>query len=60
MRIAAMALAMMTGLALGDFLEDFESFSPGQDPDVSPDWSREPSGGCVLVAENGGKKIHLY
>ncbi|MBN2587207.1 MAG: hypothetical protein JXR55_07930 [Candidatus Fermentibacteraceae bacterium] len=57
MRIAALALAMMTGLGLGDFLDDFESYSPGEDPDISPDWSREPGGGYVLVAENGGNQV---
>lgn len=57
MRIGVLLVVLAAGLAAGDFLDDFESYSVGEDPDASPDWSREPSGGYVLVAQDGGNKL---
>lgn len=56
MRIVLSYLILMSAIVLGDFLDDFESYAPGQDPDISPDWSREPTGGYVLVTEDGGNQ----
>ncbi len=50
-------LLLIAGMSLGDFSDDFESYSAGQDPDISPNWTREPSGGSVLVVQEAGNKL---
>lgn len=57
MRFAAVLAALIAALAAGDFFDDFESYSVGDDPGDSPDWSREPAGGYVLVADDGGDQV---
>lgn len=57
MKFVFVCLILVPALVTGDFLDDFESYSPGQDPDSSPDWSREPSGGYVLVTDQGGNQV---
>lgn len=57
MRTIAVLLFTVAALAYADFFDDFESYLPGQDPDISPDWSREPSGGYVLVVEDGDDQV---
>jgi hypothetical protein len=50
-------LVAVAGLVRGDFFDDFESYALGEDPDVSYSWEREPSGGQVLVTEQGDNQV---
>ena len=50
-------LALFAALAAGDFLDDFESYSPGDDPGDSYHWTAEPTGGHVLVTEHGDGQV---
>ena len=57
MKLGLCILALLAVLVRGDFLDDFESYSPGQDPDTSFDWVREPFGGHVLVTPQGDNQV---
>lgn len=57
MRVAALILVAAVTAVCADFLDDFESYTPGQDPDESFNWMREPTGGHVLVVEQGENQV---
>lgn len=57
MRPVVIVSLIVAAVSAGDFLDDFESYAVGEDPADSPDWSREPSGGYVLVADDSGDKV---
>ncbi len=57
MKLAGLVLMVLTGLVFGDFLDDFESYTPGDDPESSGNWTREETGGYTLVTEQGGDQV---
>lgn len=57
MKFTLVIIALTAGFASGDFLDDFESYAPGDDPDISYSWEREPSGGQFLVTTQGENQI---
>jgi len=50
MKVVFLILPVLAGFLSADFTDDFESYAPGEDPDVSFSWEREPSGGQVIVS----------
>lgn len=57
MRMLSLTVLIAVGLTTADFLDDFESYTPGQDPDTHFNWTREPAGGHVLVAAQGDNQV---
>lgn len=57
MRLIIVMIIAAAGFASADFLDDFESYSQGEDPEVSPDWDREPSGGYTNVIGQGENQV---
>ena len=56
MKITLMIIAAAAFSAMGDFADDFESYTPGDHLESSPNWDKEPTGGYVQIAEQGGNK----
>ncbi len=57
MKSTLFAVCMLTCLAYGDFLDDFESYQPGESLESSGNWEREPTGGYALVAVQEGNQV---
>lgn len=57
MKLTGLLLMALAGLVQGDFLDDFESYSPGQSPESSGNWFREESGGYTLVTALAGNQV---
>lgn len=56
-KLTGLLLLVLSGIMTGDFLDDFESYSPGQGPESSGNWLREESGGYALVTEQGDNQV---
>ncbi|MDM7991705.1 MAG: hypothetical protein QUS11_00150 [Candidatus Fermentibacter sp.] len=50
-------LVLLAASAAADFSDDFESYTPGQDPEASGDWLRSEYGGHAWVASLGGGQV---
>lgn len=50
-------LCVFACFAQADFFDDFESYTIGEDPAVSSDWEREPTGGYALVTGQGENQV---
>jgi len=56
MKKALIVLAAVAFIASGDFTDDFESYSPGDLLEDSPNWDREPAGGYARITQQGSNK----
>lgn len=50
-------LILLAASAAADFTDDFESYTPGQDPGSSGDWLRSGYGGHAWVVSQGGDQV---
>jgi hypothetical protein len=57
MDTALLILMILGSVAAADFLDDFESYTPGQDPEASGDWTRDPFGGHAWVVDQEGDQV---
>jgi hypothetical protein len=57
MKRALLILVIMGTVAAADFLDDFESYTPGQDPEASGNWMRDPFGGHAWVVDQEGDQV---
>ena len=57
MRFLHLPLVLLAASASADFTDDFEAYTPGQDPEASGNWLRAEYGGHALVALQGGDQV---
>jgi hypothetical protein len=57
MRFMLLPLVLLAAQVAADFTDDFESYTPGQDPEASGNWLRTELGGHAWVASQGGDRI---
>ncbi len=57
MKTTLMIIAAVAFTAMGDFTDDFQSYTPGDHLESSPNWDKEPDGGYVQIAEQGSNNV---
>ncbi len=57
MKNTVLLLIALSGLVWADFVDDFQSYQPGQGPESSGNWIREESGGYALVTSQGENQV---